>query len=47
VTTCEASEVNPEEYLADVLMRMQTHPDSRIGELLPHAWKRLRVVDSS
>jgi transposase len=26
---------------------VQTHPDSRIGELLPHEWKRLRAADSS
>jgi transposase len=30
--------VNPVEYLADVLLRVQTHPASRIGELLPHNW---------
>ena len=34
-----ANRVNPVDYLADVLMRMQTHPDSRIDELLPHKWK--------
>jgi transposase len=47
VATCEANGVNPEEYLADVLLRVQTHPNSRIGELLPHEWKRLRAADSS
>ncbi len=47
VATCEANHVNPEEYLADVLLRVQTHPHSRIGELLPHEWKRLRAADSS
>jgi transposase len=47
VATFEANEVNPEAYLADVLLRVQTHPDSRIGELLPHEWKRLRAADSS
>ncbi|NRD62946.1 IS66 family transposase [Corallococcus exiguus] len=47
VATCEANGVNPEEYLADVLLRVQTHPNARIGELLPHEWKRLRAADSS
>jgi transposase len=47
VATCEANGVNPEEYLADVLLRVQTHPNSRIGELLPHEWKRQRAADSS
>lgn len=45
VATCEANQVNPEEYLADVLLRVQTHPNSRIGELLPHEWKRRRVAE--
>lgn len=47
VATCEANDVNPEEYLADVLLRVQTHPHACIGELLPHEWKRLRASDSS
>jgi transposase len=31
--------VNPVAYLADVLLRVQTHPASCIDELLPHNWK--------
>lgn len=38
IATCEANGVNPVDYLADVLIRVQTHPDSRINELLPHNW---------
>ena len=38
VMTCEANGVNPIAYLADVLMRVQTHPASRIDELLPQNW---------
>ncbi|WP_374265040.1 IS66 family transposase [Corallococcus sp. RDP092CA] len=45
VATCEANGVNPEAYLADVLLRVQTHPHSRIGELLPHEWMRRRTAD--
>ncbi|QAT89020.1 hypothetical protein EJ065_7498 [Corallococcus coralloides] len=45
VATCEANQVNPETYLADMLLRVQTHPHSRIGELLPHEWKRRRAAD--
>ncbi|MFP2962247.1 IS66 family transposase [Myxococcus sp. 1LA] len=45
VATCETNGVNPEAYLADVLLRVQTHPNSRIGELLPHEWKRRRVAE--
>ncbi|RUO91226.1 transposase domain-containing protein [Corallococcus sp. AB018] len=36
MATCEANGVNPETYLADVLLRVQAHPNSRIGSLLPH-----------
>jgi transposase len=39
VSTCEAQGVNPTDYLADVLIRIQTHPQSAIDELLPHQWK--------
>jgi transposase len=39
VATCEANNVNPEAYLADVLIRVATHPASKIYELLPHNWK--------
>lgn len=39
VATCEANGVNPIAYLADVLMRVQTHPMSRIDELLPPNWQ--------
>jgi transposase len=38
IATCEANGVNPADYLADVLIRVQTHPASRIDELLPHRW---------
>jgi transposase len=38
IATCEANGVNPVEYFADVLLRVQTHPASRIDELLPHNW---------
>ncbi len=47
VATCEANGINPEEYLADVLLRVQTHRNKHLDELLPHEWKRLRATDSS
>ena len=37
--TCERHGVNAWEYLRDVLVRISTHPASRIDELLPHLWK--------
>ena len=30
---------DPYAYLRDVLTRLPTHPNSRIGELLPHRWQ--------
>ena len=47
VATCVANEINPEAYLVDVLMRVQSHPNSRLDELLPVEWKRLRTTDTS
>lgn len=39
VRSCEANGINPRDYLADVLLRIQTHPAARIDELLPDAWR--------
>ena len=39
VASCVANKLNPQEYLTDVIMRVQHHPQSRIDELLPHRWK--------
>ena len=41
VATCQANDVNPEAYIADVLLRIQTHPASELDELLPQNWNRL------
>ncbi len=38
VATCKLHKVNPYDYLVDVLVRVQTHPKSRIAELLPMNW---------
>jgi len=48
VSTCEAREIDPVDYLKDVIMRVDTHPASRIDELLPHNWTPpLRWTDTS
>jgi transposase len=39
VTTCRLHDRNPYDYIADVLVRVQTHPASRIEELLPWNWQ--------
>jgi transposase len=46
VASCTAAGVVPEVYLADVLLRVQTHPQARIDDLLPHKWKRLFGPDA-
>src|SRR5512138_1471941 len=46
IATCEVNGVNPVAYLADVLLRVQKHPASRIDALLPHNWTG-SPVDSS
>jgi transposase len=38
VATCEARGINPFEYLADVLARVQDHPARDIDALLPAGW---------
>ena len=39
VATCVANNVDPQKYLTDVLIRIQTHPQSKLDELLPNNWK--------
>ncbi len=42
VATCESRGINPFDYLADVLARVQDHPANAIDELLPGAWATSR-----
>lgn len=39
VSTCVACDVNPQLYLTDVLVRIQTHPAAGLDDLLPMHWK--------
>jgi len=41
VASCELHNINPEHYLADVLIRVHSHPQQAIEELLPHRWKMI------
>lgn len=41
VATCESRGINPFDYLADVLARVQDHPAKAIDGLLPGAWAAL------
>lgn len=42
--TCKEHEVNPREWLRDVLIRIGNHPVNRVAELLPGEWKKNREV---
>lgn len=42
VETCSANRIDPEDYLADVIVRIGTHPNKRIDELLPWRWAEAR-----
>ena len=41
LVTCKLHEIDPYDYLADVLQRIGKHPASRVHELTPKMWKRL------
>ena len=40
LATCKIHEINPQEWLTDVLSRIATHPMKQIDELLPHRWEK-------
>jgi len=40
IATAKFNDVDPEAWLADVLRRINDHPISRLGELLPWNWRR-------
>ena len=39
IASCRLAGVDPFKYLEDILLRIATHPMSRIGELTPAQWK--------
>ena len=45
LVTCKLHQVNPYEYLVDVLQRVGCHPASRVEELTPRLWKK-RFADN-
>jgi hypothetical protein len=42
VESCRRNDINPWEYLKDVLVRIGKHPPGKLKELLPHHWKENR-----
>jgi transposase len=45
LVTCKLNDVNPYDWLKDVLIRIAAHPISKIAELLPHNWKPLNTPE--
>jgi len=41
VENCKLHNVNFIDYINDVVLRIQTHPQDKLDELLPHKWKPL------
>jgi hypothetical protein len=41
LTTCKRHDVDPYDYLVDVLQRASQHPASRVDELTPRKWQAL------
>jgi transposase len=39
VQTCRALDINPQEYLEDVMRRIMNHSANKLAELLPDQWK--------
>ena len=37
--TCVANQINPQEWLTDILNRILDHNIQKLDELLPHNWK--------
>jgi len=43
--SCKANDINPREWLRDVLIRIGNHPVNRLEELLPVQWAEKRDMD--
>jgi len=39
LSTCRIHNINPYDYLVDVLQRIDTHPASQVNDLIPRMWK--------
>jgi len=38
IATCDLHDVDPLEYIKDVLLRVDVHPAADIDAILPHRW---------
>ena len=47
VQSCRLIGIDPFAYIRDVLLRVATHPQSRIAELTPKAWAAERQAQAA
>ena len=47
IVTAKMNDIDPQAWLADVLARINDLPQTRLGELLPWEWKRLRQATAA
>ena len=47
VENCRILGLNPEEYLANILARVDEHPNKRIQELTPHGWANAKAAQAA
>jgi len=47
IGSCFLQGIDPQEYLEDILSKIQDHPASKIGELTPKAWKVSKELKKS
>ena len=45
LNTCKLQGIDPHAWLADVLMRLRSHPEDKVDELTPRIWARERTGD--
>ena len=47
VQSAKLNKLDPWAYLRDVLVRIHSHPNHRLDELLPHRWKATATCDKA
>jgi hypothetical protein len=45
--TCKKHKVNPQDWLTDVLTKIQDHPINKIDDLLPPNWKKISPAEDN
>lgn len=46
IASCRLADVDPADYLTDVLERISLHPASKVHELIPLHWKHIRQEEN-